>query len=45
MGLVGDQICDGCADVGLVGGQIGDGQADVPCEDSWVTGDGQADVG
>ena len=22
-----------------------DGQADVPCGDSWVTGDGHADVG
>ena len=31
--------------MGLVGRQIGDGQAYVPCGDSWVTGDGQADVG
>ena len=29
----------------LVGGRIGDGQAYVPYGDSWVTGDGQADVG
>ena len=31
--------------MGLVGRQIRDGQADVPYGDSWVTGDGQADVG
>ena len=31
--------------MGLVGGQIGDGKADVPYGDSWMTGDGQADVG
>ena len=28
MGLVGQQVGDGQADVGLVGGQVGDGQAD-----------------
>ena len=30
--------------MGLVGGQIGDGHARAPCGDSWVTGDGEADV-
>ena len=29
MGLVGQQVRDGEADIGLVGGQVGDGQADV----------------
>ena len=28
MGLVGQQVGDGEADVGLDGGQVGDGQAD-----------------
>ena len=31
--------------MGLVGRQVGDGQADLPCVDSCVTGDGQANVG
>ena len=29
MGLIGQQVRDGEADVRLVGGQVGDGQADV----------------
>ena len=29
MGLVGQQVGDGEADVGLVGGQVVDGQADL----------------